>query len=488
MRPLESTGVASFSRGQDVPRSGAARFDSGALFIYLDPLTATAQAAVLTAVVAMTVGAAVAALRTRRAKAVDDDAGDIGSDDDAAAGASHAATSCGAKASGHNRPTVSVGGGGGGKISGLIKTMPRDERSSDAQPDTRLADVTLALQRSSLLVVVCTCVMIVVSLFYGDAAGGYLDVHAALSVVRRYAPPPDRASLGDVHRDGSSRCASGDGAGPLLGAYGTAGGVPSWVPIDGIAPDVGVRYGQTAMSTRVLYPRAAALFRQGLLLRYGFNADEARRNFLAAAASGDCAVCMWGVAASLMPDINNWRTTAATRAAGRAAALSAARVAAHKGGALTVKERGLIRAVGAFFDLDEGGGGGGRYATGRLSDAAAGARQHEERGEDGESAQLAAHVRYLAAMEAVAKEVCGDGGEGAGEGGGEKGASAGGGLWQRPEPQQYRSPDDPDVLALLAEAHMNLTPWWGKVVESQPDGVHAYGKWHPPLYLRPRFI
>ena len=53
-------------------------------------------------------------------------------------------------------------------------------------------------------------------------------------------------------------------------------------------------------------PRAAALFRQGLLLRYGFNSDEARRNFLASAASGDCAMCMWGVASSLLPDVNNW--------------------------------------------------------------------------------------------------------------------------------------------------------------------------------------
>ena len=57
------------------------------------------------------------------------------------------------------------------------------------------------------------------------------------------------------------------------------------------------------------------LFRQGLLLAYGFNTGEARRNFLAAAAaaggwgmlgSGECAVCLWGVAYSLTPNINYW--------------------------------------------------------------------------------------------------------------------------------------------------------------------------------------
>jgi hypothetical protein len=60
------------------------------------------------------------------------------------------------------------------------------------------------------------------------------------------------------------------------------------VPIDGIAPDIGVRYGQTALSTRVLYPRAAALFRQGLLLRYGFNTDESLRNFMASVGESGC--------------------------------------------------------------------------------------------------------------------------------------------------------------------------------------------------------
>ena len=67
------------------------------------------------------------------------------------------------------------------------------------------------------------------------------------------------------------------------------------------------------------------------MYRYGFNAAESRRAFLRAAhAGGDCATCLWGVAYSLVPDVNDWRTSAARRAAGRAAAVAASRVLARK--------------------------------------------------------------------------------------------------------------------------------------------------------------
>jgi hypothetical protein len=62
-------------------------------------------------------------------------------------------------------------------------------------------------------------------------------------------------------------------------------------------------------------------------------------------------------------------------------------------------------------------------------------------------------MRYLEAMEAVAKEVCGGGGgDAGGDGGGGGGRKGGAGQQQQPEPQQYKHPDDPDILALLAEA------------------------------------
>ena len=50
--------------------------------------------------------------------------------------------------------------------------------------------------------------------------------------MHRLAPAPDRASLeGCTLRDPSA-------AHPLAGAYGTPGGVPPWVPIAGIVPDL----------------------------------------------------------------------------------------------------------------------------------------------------------------------------------------------------------------------------------------------------------
>ena len=76
---------------------------------------------------------------------------------------------------------------------------------------------------------------------------------------------------------------------------------------------------------------ARNLFRQGLALRFGFNVDEARRiSSPAADAAADgpngvgCAVCLWGIARSLMPNVNNYKTRRPARDAARAA-LAAAR-------------------------------------------------------------------------------------------------------------------------------------------------------------------
>ena len=137
----------------------------------------------------------------------------------------------------------------------------------------------------------------------------------ALSAVNRLAPAPPRSSIGD-------RCAAYDDTAvrPILGAYNDGiPGVPTAVAlgdIDGLVP-----------------PGAGDdvrdLVRQGLAMRFGFNCDEARRNFVASAelaAERDgvgCAVCLWGIARSLMPDVNNYKTSRHSRDAARAALAAA---------------------------------------------------------------------------------------------------------------------------------------------------------------------
>ena len=95
-------------------------------------------------------------------------------------------------------------------------------------------------------------------------------------------------------------------------------------------------------------PRAQRYFDQGLRLVYGFNHDEAERAFREAARLDPrCAICWWGVALTLGPNINlpidAERNAKAVEAAGRAKALvaHAARV-----------ERALIEAIGVRYSAD----------------------------------------------------------------------------------------------------------------------------------------
>ena len=121
----------------------------------------------------------------------------------------------------------------------------------------------------------------------------------ALREVHRLAPAPPRAAA-----DPGARCEGYDDL-PLLGAYNAGvAGVPKSVALGDIDALVPAGAGEEARN----------LFRQGLALRFGFNVDEARRNFVAAAETAadahgvGCAVCLWGIARSLMPDVNNYKT------------------------------------------------------------------------------------------------------------------------------------------------------------------------------------
>ena len=227
----------------------------------------------------------------------------------------------------------------------------------------------------------------------------------ALSAVNRLAPAPPRSSIGD-------RCAGYDDTAvrPILGAYNDGvPGVPTAVAlgdIDGLVP-------QNAGDD------VRDLVRQGLAMRFGFNCDEARRNFVASAelaAERDgvgCAVCLWGIARSLMPDVNNYKTSRHSRDAARAA---------------------LAAAEGAIIDAHQSQSSDEfQKKSKKLSTLVASARAffgtHEPSDGDSESAQLAAHERYLTHLYRAVSS--GD--------------------------DEFAS--DADLLALAGEAAMNLTPW-----------------------------
>ncbi len=67
--------------------------------------------------------------------------------------------------------------------------------------------------------------------------------------------------------------------------------------LEGMGPYAGPVASRTALAQRY--------FRQGVALAWGFNPGEAARSFAAAAeADPKCALCYWGLAWSLGPNIN----------------------------------------------------------------------------------------------------------------------------------------------------------------------------------------
>jgi len=103
--------------------------------------------------------------------------------------------------------------------------------------------------------------------------------------------------------------------------------------------------GEMGMEITTAEPLARAYFDQGLRLIWGFNHAEAARSFRAGqAADPDCAMCFWGEAFALGPNINDAMADEAVRPAweaiGRARALA---------GGVSAKERALIEALAARY-------------------------------------------------------------------------------------------------------------------------------------------
>ena len=88
-------------------------------------------------------------------------------------------------------------------------------------------------------------------------------------------------------------------------------------------------------------PRAQAFFDQGLKLSYGFNHAEARRAFrMAQKLDPTCAMCFWGEALVLGPNVNVPMMPEA-----QAPALAALKQAQTLAGGVSAKEQALIAAL-----------------------------------------------------------------------------------------------------------------------------------------------
>src|SRR5262249_14742129 len=100
-------------------------------------------------------------------------------------------------------------------------------------------------------------------------------------------------------------------------------------------------------------PQAQAYFDQGLILTYGFNHDEARRAFREAQRRDpDCAMCFWGEALVLGPNINMPFPEEAVAPAYAAAQKAQALAASNTKNPVTARERALITALATRYSAD----------------------------------------------------------------------------------------------------------------------------------------
>lgn len=168
--------------------------------------------------------------------------------------------------------------------------------------------------------------------------------------------------------------------------------------------------------------QARAWFAQGLLLTYAFEHQEAANVFRAALARDpSCAMCAWGVAYALGPNINN-----PERGPVRDIRRFIARAQQAAAAAMPV-ERALIDAMAVRYGAaDEPA----QKAYEAMGSARCSARKQEREVDPQELA-------YAAAMEDVVRKF----------------------------------PDDPDVVALYADAVMSTMPWdWWDPKTGQPNG------------------
>lgn len=192
-------------------------------------------------------------------------------------------------------------------------------------------------------------------------------------------------------------------------------------PATSITPMAGL--GSSTFKVTARDEQARAWFAQGLLLAYAFEHDEAARVFRAALARDpSCAMCAWGVAYALGPNINN-----SDRGPVRDIRRYVERAQQVAAGA-TPLERALINAMAVRYGRGEERA---QKAYEAQGSAMCSTRKTERQVDPQELA-------YAAAMGDVLRQ----------------------------------HPEDPDVVALYADAVMSTMPWqWWDPKTGQPNGA-----------------
>ncbi len=176
-------------------------------------------------------------------------------------------------------------------------------------------------------------------------------------------------------------------------------------------------FGHVGMASGSQVPAAQALFEQGMTQAYGFNEVEAVRAFKAALAQdADCALCAWGMAWQLGPNINN------SQRGDLSEALRYVDYALQHSSRSSPRDRALIESLAL------------RYAHG-------------------------SEARNIAPLQAT---ICGTGSKGGKDG--EKANPLDVAYAERMRHLAERFPNDPDLISFYAEAEMIATrdDWWDR--------------------------
>ena len=314
------------------------------------------------------------------------------------------------------------------------------------------------------------------------------DVLGAISAIEALAAPLARAEV-------RPHCADLFPLPTLFDAHGHKEGIPPDVHVGGLGlgldGDTRIDGAQWRMDAA---RDAEQHFKLGLLLKFGFNPEEARRHFTLAARlvkdklKRDCAACLWGVAYSLHPDVNNWRTKKKQRAAGRVAAAAAVAVAArdvadarrvsilvgdvNQTGGIDRVQRALkvlvlADAEAAFFGTNVF-----THQIGSTDEDPLDVLGDQ----DQEPAQVDAHVRYAHVLETGINTLARGGGydfQLAQASSQDLANATADSSRASPDRSTATAVDDPDLLAFLGEALMTLTPWrywnWSEPVLGNVD-------------------